>query len=195
MCSDIFEMNESGEEQTLCLTGFSTSKAQTQEVLAAPSTTIEKTIETGPMEMIQGEGVHSANPAVEELNPNQSVLDQETVQAKGQTTNVLEVNTRIDDRPNDTRQPEIRYFTPAQLDRFLAENPNAKGRRLVGRPANVVMNNRTVKAGRYQISYIKPNKEVLKALDGIESSDWKKAMDDEYEALIQNGTFTLTKKP
>ena len=195
VCPDTFEMEESSEEQDLCSTDLYVSEAQTHEVAAAPNTAIENVVETESMAMTETEGVHSANPAVEDLSSNRSVSDQETVQTNGLTANI-EANTNVNDRPNDTnQQPEIRYFTPTQFNRFLAENPNAKGRRLVGRSANVVMNDRTVKAGRYQISYINPNKEVLKALKGIEGSDWKKAMDDEHEVLIRNGTFTLTKKP
>ena len=120
--------------------------------------------------------IHPTNPAAKE-----SVSD--------------EINTNNNDRPDNTRQTEEISLTSMQLDEYMSNNPDATVRRLGGRPTTVQTGGRPAKAHRYIISYINPNKEVIEALDGIEGSDWKKAISDENDALIKNGTWTLVERP
>ena len=108
------------------------------------------------------------------------------------------VGFSTNDQPVNTFQAgEERLFTARQLQEFMDENPGATLRRLVGGSTKVKTGRPGCPANayRYKINYINPNKEVTDALSGSESSNWKKALDEEYAALIKNETWILVQRP
>lgn len=85
-------------------------------------------------------------------------------------------------------------MTRREMQQYMHDNQNAVVRALPGKPTK----NHHGKPGRpanlyrYRIAYIGPNKIVDDALSGSESREWQDALKDEYDALIRNGTWTLT---
>ena len=88
------------------------------------------------------------------------------------------------------------FLTKRELEQYRLDHPQStivqtagfkkKPSGGVGRPAH---------AYRYMINCLTQPDDVRSALSGPEGENWKSAMRDEYNSLIQNGTWTLVQRP
>ena len=108
----------------------------------------------------------------------------------------LDVETEIDHSTTSHTPGTVQKFSSKELERFKLDNPGTYLQPLPGAPTiDKTRPGRPVKQYRYMISYMSPNRIVDDALSSDESQKWKEAMDQEYDALIKNSTWTLTELP
>ena len=97
---------------------------------------------------------------------------------------------------DEQEEGEIIRLTDRQLAEYMNLNRDAKLQALPLRPTLINSGKgRPAKAKAYKVLYVNPIKEVIEKLEGPDGSLWKNAMDDEYNSLISNNTWTLTKAP
>ena len=103
---------------------------------------------------------------------------------------------RCEGHPENETNDNGVFMSRTELARFKKDNPETNIRAVPG-PLKSVRNGsgRPSKIQKYIISYINPVQVVKDALNGPEAVKWREALDNEYQALIKNGTWILTEPP
>ena len=131
------------------------------------------------------------------LTANEIEISTADDQAQSQEVEPLATTISNEERsPIVPDQGIIKTFTRAQLENYAIRHPQANIRALRGAPTKVQgEKGRPAIAHRYRITFIHPNKIISDALAGDDGAKGKEAMDNEYQALMRNGTWTLTEAP
>ena len=91
------------------------------------------------------------------------------------------------------------FLTKKEYEDYVRDFPTSTLTRTTGfmKKPNVTNGGpgRRAHAHRYMINCLTLPGDVRAALSGQEAENWKRAMRDEYNSLIQNGTWTLVKRP
>ena len=158
------------------------------DVDATPPSENESTSSQTDEEDPEGEHVDQQQTLTADTNAPATECQAETV--SNNDTNIEQPTTR-------ESTSEVVQMTRQQMQQFMLQNPNASVRALGGRPVadRQGQPGRPQMRYRYHIAYLAPNKIVDDALSGPESKEWRKAMDEEYDALIRNGTWILAEAP
>ena len=138
------------------------------------------------------QNIHAQNVNTEQNSTQNSSLPT-TVQQIQPKPNPCE---HVDQQQVSQRNLQLHYFTQRQLEEYMHQNSDATVRALPGAPLTIPNpSGRPSRAKRYQVCYVNPIQEVKSALNGPEGVEWSKAMDEEFQSLIDNQTWILTAAP
>ena len=133
------------------------------------------------LRLFEDEFTEEASPAIE--NQNFSSLNKQ----------VNESESELDE---ETQKDRYVYMTERELQQFNEEYPDLPVSPLPGRPKMIPNEKgRSSKALRYRVGCLMSIREIRDALTEPESEQWKKAIKEEFDSLIEKDTWTLVERP